>query len=466
VISVLAVVFWLAVQQTAVGAQAPAVTGAQTRAMTDAQAPTAAGAQTLAAAGPGAARTGMAPSAGATRAVLIRNATVHTMTAAGTLEHTDLLLRDGKIEAIGPALGAPSGAEVIDAMDRPVTPGLFGGLGHLGLEEIGVEPTADDYALKLGAMRPEFDVSSAFNPDSVVLGVNRIGGVTFAMLAPSAEPGGKGPGGTIIAGQGSIARLNGALDPAARALFIDVGGDANALSGGSRAAQFMLLQQALAEARAPKSLLPGDMRLLTPGGREALATYMEGRALVVFDADRASDIRQVIAFARREKLHVVIKGGVEAWRVAPELAAARIPVVLNPLDNLPASFDAVGATLENAARLNSAGVKIAFSFDDPQPHNIRKLRQAAGVAVAHGLPWDAALAALTRNPAEIFGVVKSNGTLERGHAADLVLWSGDPLEVTTLADRVFIQGEALAMRSRQTELRDRYLQKLRANAAR
>ncbi len=401
------------------------------------------------------------------RAVLIRNATIHTMTAAGTLEHADLLINHGAIAAIGTSLTAPTGAEIIDAGGRPVTPGLFGGLGHLGLEEIGLEPTADDYALKLGTMRPEFDVDLAFNPESAILGVNRLGGVTFAMLAPSAEAGGKGGiGGTIIAGQGSMARLDGTLAPTARALFIDIGGDASALSGGSRAAQFMLLQQAFTEVRSPKSLLPGDARLLTPGGRQALVTYFDGHAPIVFDADRASDIRQVIGFAQGEKLRVVIKGGTEAWRVARELAVARIPVILNPLDNLPASFDAVGATLENAARLNSAGVKIAFSFDDPQPHNIRKLRQAAGNAVAHGLPWDAALAALTRNPAEIFGVTSGNGTLERGHPADLVLWSGDPLEVTSLADRVFIEGEAQLMRSRQTELRDRYLQKLRANAAR
>lgn len=399
--------------------------------------------------------------------VLIRDATIHTMTAAGTLEHADLVIRaDGKIEAIGHSLSAPAGAEVIDAVGRPVTPGLFGGVGRLGIEEIGLEPTVDDYSLKLGSMRPEFDVTLAFNPDSVVLGVSRLGGITFAMVAPSAEPGGKSAGGTIIAGQGSIARLNGALVPAARALFVAIGGDANALSGGSRAAQFMLLSQALTEVRSPKSILPGDIRVLTPAGRQALQTYLDSSAPIVFDADRVSDIRQVIAFAQKEKVRVAIRGGAEAWRVATELAAAHVPVILNPLDDLPESFDSVGATLENAARLNSAGVKIAFSFDDPEPHNIRRIRQAAGIAVAHGLPWEAALAAMTRNPAEIFGVTAGNGSLERGRPADLVLWSGDPLEVMTLADRVFIQGEAQAMRSRQTELRDRYLSKLRANAAR
>jgi imidazolonepropionase-like amidohydrolase len=412
--------------------------------------------------------------------VLIRDATVHTLTSAGVLEHTDILISDGKIAEMGHGLTAPANAEVIEASGRPVTPGLFGGLGHLGIEEISEEPVGQDYSLKLGAMRPEFDVTPAFNPDSVVLGVNRIGGITFAMLAPSAAAG-KGAAGTIIAGQGSMARLDGTVEPTTRALFVDVGGDAAVLSGGSRAAQFMLLQQAIDEARSPKSLLPGDARLLTPLGRQALATYVGAGATsidtggggrggnsgtIVFDVDRASDIRQVIAFAKREKLRLVIKGATEAWRVAPELAAAQVPVLLNPLDDLPESFDAVGATLENAARLQHAGVKIAFTFDDPAPHNIRRLRQAAGIAVAHGLLWEDALAAITRNPAEIFGVTAANGSLARGRPADLVLWSGDPLEVTTLADRVFIQGVAQSMQSRQTELRDRYLLKLRAKAAR
>src|SRR5580698_11554847 len=146
----------------------------------------------------------VAAAAGTT--VLIRDATVHTMTAAGTLEHTDILISGGKIAAIGHGLNAPANAEIIAAGGRPVTPGLFGGIGHLGIEEIGEESTVDDYALKLGSMRPEFDVTLAFNPDSVVLGVNRIGGITFAMLAPSAEAGGKGSSSTIIAGQGSMAR--------------------------------------------------------------------------------------------------------------------------------------------------------------------------------------------------------------------------------------------------------------------
>lgn len=411
--------------------------------------------------------TNVATPVAAPGSVLIRNATIHTAVSAGVLEHTDLLISGGRIVDIGHDLKAPGAAEVIDADGKHVTPGLFGGIGHLGIEEIGIEPTVDDYSLKLGSMRPEFDVTAAFNPESVVLGVGRTGGVTFAMVSPSAEAGGKGaPGGTIIAGQGAIAQLDGTLDPKTHALFVDVGGDASALSGGSRAAQFMLLEQAIGEVRSPKSLLPNDQRLLTPAGRRTLQEFLNGGGPLVFDVDRASDIRQVIVLAKREKLRAVVKGGAEAWRVAPELAAAHIPVVLNPLDDLPASFDSVGATLENAVRLNRAGVRIAFTQDDPQPHNMRKIRQTAGVAVAHGLPSEAALAAMTSNPAEIFGVADRNGSIVPGRAADLVLWSGDPLEVSTLAERVFIGGRPQAMQSRQTLLRDRYLDKLRAHAAR
>jgi hypothetical protein len=270
--------------------------------------------------------------------VLIKNATVHTASNAGVLEHTDVLIADGKIAELGHDLKAPAGAEVIDAEGKPVTPGLFGGFSHLGIEEIGLEPTVDDYSLKLGSMRPEFDVTPAFNPESAVLGVARVGGITFAVISATAEPGGKGaPGGTIIAGQGSVAQLDGIIVPKSHALFVDVGGDASALSGGSRAAEYMLLDQAISEVRSPKSLLPNDQRLLTPAGRQTLQGYLDGHGLVVFDADRASDIRQVIALVKREKLHAVIKGGSEAWRVAPELAAAHLPVVLNTLQDLPAS---------------------------------------------------------------------------------------------------------------------------------
>jgi imidazolonepropionase-like amidohydrolase len=399
--------------------------------------------------------------------VLIRNSTVHTESVAGTLEGADLLITDGAVAAIGTALEAPPGARIIDANGRVVTPGFFGGLTHLGTDEIGLEPSTEDAALKLGTMRPEFDVALAFNPDSTAIAVSRLGGVTFAAIVPSAEAGSaNGPGGTIIAGQGSVIALDGRASTYARSLHLDFGADSNALSGGSRAAQFMLLQQAFAEARSPNLVLAQEQRLLTPAGRQALLDFIAGAGRFVFDVDRAADIRQVLAFAQREKLHIAIAGGAEAWRVAPELAAARVPVILDALEDLPASFDAVGATLKNAARLHRAGVSVAFTMDTTEPYNVRKIRQTAGVAVANGLPWDAALAGLTRVPAEIFGVSDRFGSIERGRRANLVVWSGDPLEVTSVAEHIFIDGRLQPERSRQTELRDRYLERVRAGTAR
>ena len=175
---------------------------------------------------------------------------------------------------------------------------------------------------------------------------------------------------------------------------------------------------------------------------------------VVATVHRASDIQATVRLAQEFDLKLVIAGGAEAWIVADELAAAEVPVILDPLENLPSRFETLGATLHNAARLHTAGVKIAFSV--AESHNARNMRQGAGNAVAYGLAPTAALEAMTINPATIFGVADVSGSLEPGKDADLVIWSGDPLEVTTAADRVFIRGRDIPMVSRQTLLRDRY----------
>ena len=388
--------------------------------------------------------------------LLIRDATVHTAAAAGTLENHDVLVQGGVVRAIGPDLAAPAGVPVVEAKGRPLTPGLFGGLTGLGIEEVSGEAATVDAGLALGAMtpahegsswRPEFDVDVAFNPHSAAIGVNRVEGITFTVLSPSALP-----GGSFVAGQGSAVLLDGRYDAAlagSRSLFIDLGGDASQLSGGSRAGQWMLLEQAVAEARA------GSGDLLTRAGRATLARYLAG-GRVVFQVDRAADIRQVLAFAKKNGMRPVVAGGAEAWRVAAELKAADAVVLVDSLANLPGSFDSLASGLDTAARLHKAGVKVGFSQRGDATHNARKQRQLAGNAVANGLPWDAALAGLTAVPADAFGV-SGRGRIAVGQAADLVLWSGDPLEVNTYAEQVWFNGVATRMRSRQTELRDRYL---------
>jgi hypothetical protein len=394
--------------------------------------------------------------AAAAEDLLIRDARVHTAGARGTLERADVLVRDGRIAAVGAGLAAP-GARVVEAGGRPLTPGLFGGITALGVIEVSLEPGTVDNApphtdTAAAALRPELDVMLGFNPDSAVIGVNRVEGLTFAMVAPGAQP-----GAGVIAGQGTVARLDGRSDaalPASRTLFASLGTDATA-AGVGRAAQFMLLEQAVREARPTGTMRDGDFQLLTATGREVLARYLAG-GRVAFAVDRAADIRQVLEWSARRGVRPVIVGGAQAWQVADLLARAQVPVVLDPLVNLPGSFDRLGARLDNAALLQRAGVRIAFTYLNDGTHNARKVRQSAGIAVAYGLPWEAALAALTANPAEIFGVGAQLGRIEPGLAADLVLWSGDPLEVTTVAEQVWIDGRAQSMRSRQTELRDRY----------
>jgi hypothetical protein len=200
--------------------------------------------------------------------LLVRNATVHTAGPQGTLRNHDVLVQGGVVRAIGPGLSAPANTPMVDARARPLTPGLFGGLTGLGIEEVSGEPATVDVNLALGThvpphsgvWRPEFDVSIAYNPRSAAVPVNRVEGITFTVLTP-----GSMPGGSFISGQGSAVVLDGRFDAAlegSRSLFIALGGDALPLSGGSRAGQWMLLDQALSESR--PSFNAGTHGLLTP----------------------------------------------------------------------------------------------------------------------------------------------------------------------------------------------------------
>ncbi|WP_434030456.1 amidohydrolase family protein [[Pseudomonas] boreopolis] len=384
--------------------------------------------------------------------VLIRDATVHTATAQGTLQHADVLVQGGTIRAIGHGLAAPAGASVVEAAGRPLTPALFGGITEIGIEEVSGEDATVDSGLKLAdqPMRPEFDATLAYNPDSVLVPVARVEGIGFTALGATTS-------GAFIAGQGGVVRLDGSADPIGpHALFLRLGADASELTGNSRAAQWMLLDQLVAEAR---GRVPADSphALLTPAGRAVLAKYLAGQGRIVVQVERAADIRQLLRWAQREKVRIAIAGGSEAWKLAPQLAQAKVPVLVEALADLPSNFDQIGATLENAARLRAAGVEVSFTQGGDGSHNARKVRQLAGNAVANGLPWDDGLAGLTRVPAEIFGVGDRIGSIAVGKQADLVLWEGDPLDVAHYAEQVWLGGRAIPMRSRQTELRDRYL---------
>jgi len=377
--------------------------------------------------------------------LLITNGLVWTADQE-TVANTDIHIVDGLITRVGPDLDGLSSDITIDAAGRLVTPAFFAGITAVGLSEIGMVYESVDSrlnALYTGLMHPEFDVRDAYNPHSSVVPVTRIEGFGYTLLAAA-------PGDRTLSGQGSLVRLDGGFSSfeGSTVIFVNVDGPSSDMVGGSRAAHWMLLEAAFAEQNTADS----DLKLISPLGKAALRDAQR-TGIFVFRANRASDIIRVLQFAKERRLNAVISGGQEAWMVRDALADARIPVVINALDNLPGSFDALGARLDNAALLHSAGVKVLFTSGETQ--NARKVRQVAGNAVAHGLPHSVAMAAMTSEPAAVFGGQQRE--IATGRLADLVVWSGDPLDVNAAADVVIAGGIPDPMTSRQTQLLQRYL---------
>lgn len=416
----------------------------------------------LLAASPLAAQPAPAPVAEQTPVVAIVGGTVHTMGDAGTLEGATVVLRDGRVAAVGTGVEPPQGATVVDARGKVVTPGLFDSFTQIGLVEINAVGASDDAETDLDRVTAAFRVADALNPASTLVAVARVEGLTRALVVPGAD-------GALIAGQAAVVQLGAGLDdgPAGMvvrapvAMYAVLGEEGAEMAGGSRAAALLVLREALQDARdyaANRAAFErGERRpyALSRLDLEALAPVVAGELPLLVAADRASDLLAAVRFAEEEGLRLVLAGAAEGWMVADALAAAGVPVLLQPLANLPASFESLGATLANAARLHAAGVPVALMSGDS--HNARNLRQDAGNAVAWGLPWDAALAAMTTVPARIWGLEGRYGRLEPGYEADVVVWDGDPLELTTYPERVFIRGEEMPRDSRQTRLRDRYL---------
>ncbi len=388
--------------------------------------------------------------------IAITGGKLETMGPAGTVPNGTVLIVDGRISAVGVGIPIPGEARRIDAHGRVVTPGLFNSLTRLGLVEVSaVEGTADS-EVKSDRITAAFDVAEALNPRSTLIAVNRIDGLTRAVVAPSA-------GNSLIAGQGAVIHLGAPADLLVRervAMFAFLGERGAELTGGARSAAILRLREVLQDAADfaanRKAFEAGDRReySLSRLDLEALVPVVRGELPLVVTADRASDIVAALRLAKELKLRLILAGVAEGWMVAGEIAAADVPVLVEPLDNLPSSFEQLGATIANAARLRTAGVRVAFMNGDA--HNARNVRQSAGNAVANGMTWHDALAALTTVPASIWGIAERYGSLEPGKDADLVIWDGDPLEVTTYADVVLIRGVEIPMESRQTLLRDRY----------
>jgi imidazolonepropionase-like amidohydrolase len=374
------------------------------------------------------------------------------------IENATVVVRDGVIASVG-AGAAPAGATVIDGKGKVVTAGLIEPLSLVGLVEIELEPTAndgrfdgDDHAEPIHAA---YRAADAFDARTVTVPVARQGGVTSVVASPR---------GGLFAGQSAWFTIGDAATPAPAVK--PVAGMVAALGpgvirGGSRGMAIERLREVLADAAAyqrNRAAYERNQSRRLAAERldlEALAPVLRGQVPLIVHADAEPDIRAALALARELRLKLVIAGGREAWRAADALAAAKVPVILDPTLNLPDSLAAVDVRDDAATVLAAAGVEVAITTMESEATYARTLRQRAGIAVQFGLPWDKGLAAVTTVPASIYGV-KDRGTVTRGAAGDVVVWSGDPLELSSRAEVVIVGGVVQSTVSHQTRLLEKY----------
>jgi len=370
------------------------------------------------------------------------------------IENATVLIRDGRIAAVGTTVTVPAGATRIDAAGKWITPGLFDGAGQMGLREISAVQNTNEQTLRGNEVAASFNVLEGINPGSMLIDVNRIEGVTTTLAVPN---------GSLIWGQAAVIDLDGTTIEQMRvkspaAMVVDLSEGAKDAGGGSRAGVAQRLRRvfddALEYARRPTYQRAQNEQLAASAADlQALLPVLRGQLPMIAVANRRSDIETALRIAKEYKIRLIIGGAAEAWMIPGEIAAAGVPVLVEPLQNLP-SYDALGIRYENAPLLAKGGVKIALM--ETATENTRNLRQQAGNAVANGMTWDQALRAVTLTPAEILGVSDRYGSLEVGKVANVVVWTGDPFEFSTGVEHVFIRGKDIPLRSRQTELLERY----------
>jgi imidazolonepropionase-like amidohydrolase len=427
--------------------------------------------------------------------VVITNAVLATGDGSAPIQGGTVVIRDGRIVAAHAGGGVPVGARVIDAGGKWVTPGIVAGFSRLGLAEVDLSASgADDTAAENGPFSAAIDVAPAINPLYTPVAVNRADGVTRAIVAPS-------PAKSIFAGQGAVIDTGADMDAVTRARafqFVELGEDGAGEAGGSRASAHVLFRNALREASElrrfaepirssrqadpdartqPVVRNPNESRIYGPDARRsedvlltrfdaaALVPVLQGRQQLLVHVERASDILEVLDLKREfPSLKVVIVGASEGWMVADRIAAAGIPVIASAVNDLPARFEQLAATQSNVGRMMAAGVRVSIgTINDDETRNLFRERQYAGNLVAlskvpgaTGLSWGEALKAITSAPAEAIGLGHEIGSLAPGRRADVVIWSGDPLDPRSAAEMVFIDGIEQPLTNHQTRLRDRY----------
>ena len=431
----------------------------------------------------------------AAQTVAITGGTVALGDGSEPIQGATVVIRDGRIVGAGVGIPIPGDAQVVSAAGKWVTPGIIAGFSRLGLSEVDLsaDGTTDDKAQN-GPFSAAIDVAPAINPLNSTIAVNRADGVTRAIVAPNVAR-------NIFAGQGAVIDLGADMDALTarrRFQFVELGETGAATAGGSRASAHVLFRNALREAselqrfavpisssgvpepgpeRDPVVRDPNESRLVGPNARRsedvlltrfdaaALVPVLQGRQYLLVHVERASDILQVIRLKREfPSLKIVMVGVTEGWTVADQIAASGIPVIASAVNDLPASFEQLAATQSNIGRMRNAGVRVSIGMiDDNDTRHLFNQRQYAGNLVAlsrvpgaAGVSWGDAMAMITSAPAEAIGLGGQLGSLGRGKRADVVIWSGDPLEMTSNVEAVWIDGVAQPLETRQTKLRDRY----------
>ncbi|WP_375289247.1 amidohydrolase family protein [Qipengyuania sp.] len=421
--------------------------------------------------------------------IAITNATVATGDGSDPVPGATVVIRGGKVVAAGPGVAVPAGIRSVDGTGKWVTPGFFAAMSQLGLADVDGVQESNDSAARNSPFGAALDVVPALNPYSQDVMVARGRGITRSSVfsAPSAS---------IFGGQGAVVDLG--SDPSMvtrpRAFqVVALGEYGGRLAGGSRTSAHALLRNALREARQYGSDakltgggdrgvrplgddIPVDTRLIDNGAdrEDVLLTRFDAAALVpvvngtqplYIAVDREADIRAALSLKSEfPRLRMVLVGAAEGWRAAREIAAAGVPVIAEGITDLPSSFEQIAATQSNVGRMVAAGIQVAIGGlmggTGEQPGN---LGQYAGNLVAltkipgaTGLSWGQAFAAITSVPAAISGLSGQMGVLAPGAAGDLVIWDGDPLEVTSAPTQVFIDGIEQPRDDHQTELRERY----------
>jgi imidazolonepropionase-like amidohydrolase len=398
--------------------------------------------------------------------VAITGGTVALGDGSAPIEGGTVVIRDGRIVSAGRGVAVPAGAQTINATGKWVAPGFVAGFTRLGLVEVDAVDAANDTQANRAPYSAAIDVEPGINPGVTAVAVSRIGGVTRAIVAPSTAN-------MIFAGQGAVidtgADVNAVTMPRAFQ-FVELGEQGAQEAGGSRPAAFVQLRASLDAAQRYQrnsNAYDGDSKesLLNRADAAALVPVISGRMPLLVHVEGANDIRNVLRLRREfPAIRLVLVGAAEGWLVAREIAAANVPVIASALADLPSSFEQVAATQSNVGRLKAAGVRVSIGMiDDNDAMQARYSPQYAGNLVAltkvpgaTGLQWGEALAAITSGPADALGMAGEIGSLRPGRRADVVLWSGDPLELSSHAERVWIDGVEQPMVSRQTKLRDRY----------